>query len=264
MNNQYALILGASSGFGKAIARALAGDGVNIIGVHLDRASTMPDVESLIEEIKSKGVDAHFFNANAADPHKRKEILDVVQKVFESKPGSTVKVLLHSLAFGTLRNYIDENPENAINQKQMEMTIDVMANSLVYWTQDLVHRGMLIKGGKIYAMTSSGGSKVIEYYGAVSAAKACLESHIRQLAFELGKKGIAANALLAGVTISPALKKIPNNDLIIQNAMRRNPQGRLTTPEDIADFILDNYKRESHWMTGSVIHIDGGESITEL
>ena len=114
------------------------------------------------------------------------------------------------------------------------------------------------------AMTSSGGSKVIEYYGAVSAAKACLESHIRQLAFELGKKGIAANALLAGVTISPALKKIPNNDLIIQNAMRRNPQGRLTTPEDIADFILDNYKRESHWMTGSVIHIDGGESITEL
>jgi NAD(P)-dependent dehydrogenase (short-subunit alcohol dehydrogenase family) len=263
-NNLYALILGASSGFGKAISKALAGDGVNIIGVHLDRASTMPDVEAHIEDLRSKGVDVHFFNANAADSHRRSEILDEVQKIFEGKKGSTVKVLIHSLAFGTLRNFIDENPDQAINQKQMEMTIDVMANSLVYWTQDLVRRKMLVSGGKIYAMTSSGSSKVIEYYGAVSAAKSCLESHIRQLAFELGKKGIAANALLAGVTISPALKKIPNNELIIQNATRRNPQGRLTTPEDIAEFILDNYKRDSHWMTGSVIHIDGGESITEL
>ena len=262
--NLYALILGASSGFGKAISKALAGDGVNIVGVHLDRASTMPDVESHIEDLKSKGVDVHFFNANAADPHKRNEILDAVQKIFDEKKNATIKVLVHSLAFGTLRNFIEGNPEEAINQKQMEMTLDVMANSLVYWTQDVFHRGMLVSGAKIYAMTSSGGSKVIEYYGAVSAAKACLESHIRQLAFELGKKGIAANALLAGVTNSPALRKIPNNDLIIQNAMRRNPQGRLTSPEDIANFILDNYKRDSHWMTGSVIHIDGGESITEL
>jgi len=143
------------------------------------------------------------------------------------------------------------------------MTIDVMANSLVYWTQDVVHRDLMKAGGKIYAMTSSGSKKVIPFYGAVSAAKACLESHIRQLAYELGNKGIAANTILAGVTDTPALNKIPGAMDLKTAALKKNPQGRLTTTEDIANFILDNYKRDSHWMTGCIIHLDGGESITE-
>jgi len=261
-NTQYALILGASSGFGKAIALTLAKDGVNIIGVHLDRATTMPDVEKEIEEIKSYGVEAHFYNINAADPQKREEVLDRVADIFKSKENPTIKVLMHSLAFGTLRKFVDEDPANQMNQKQMEMTVDVMAHSLVYWTQSMLKRDLMKPGGKIYAMTSSGGSRVIEFYGAVSAAKACLESHVRQLALELGHKEIAVNALLAGVTDTPALRKIPKNEELINMALMRNPQGKLTEPKDIADFILDNYKRNSHWMTGCVIHIDGGETIS--
>ena len=261
-NTHYALILGASSGFGKAIALTLAKDGVNIIGVHLDRATTMPDVEKEIEEIKSYGVEAHFFNINAADPQKREEVLNRVADIFKSKENPTIKVLMHSLAFGTLRKFVDEDPANQMNQKQMEMTVDVMAHSLVYWTQSMLKRDLMKPGGKIYAMTSSGGSRVIEFYGAVSAAKACLESHVRQLALELGHKEIAVNALLAGVTDTPALRKIPKNEELINMALMRNPQGKLTEPKDIADFILDNYKRNSHWMTGCVIHIDGGETIS--
>ncbi len=261
-NTQYALILGASSGFGKAIALTLAKDGVNIIGVHLDRATTMPDVEKEIEEIKSYGVEAHFFNINAADPQKREDVLDRVADIFKSKENPTIKVLMHSLAFGTLRKFVDEDPANQMNQKQMEMTVDVMAHSLVYWTQSMLKRDLMKPGGKIYAMTSSGGSRVIEFYGAVSAAKACLESHVRQLALELGHKEIAVNALLAGVTDTPALRKIPKNEELINMALMRNPQGKLTEPKDIANFILDNYKRNSHWMTGCVIHIDGGETIS--
>ncbi len=261
-NTQYALILGASSGFGKAIALTLAKDGVNIIGVHLDRATTMPDVEKEIEEIKSYGVEAHFYNINAADPQKREEVLDRVADIFKSKENPTIKVLMHSLAFGTLRKFVDEDPANQMNQKQMEMTVDVMAHSLVYWTQSMLKRDLMKPGGKIYAMTSSGGSRVIEFYGAVSAAKACLESHVRQLALELGHKEIAVNALLAGVTDTPALRKIPKNEELINMALMRNPQGKLTEPKDIAYFILDNYKRDSHWMTGCVIHIDGGETIS--
>lgn len=261
-NTHYALILGASSGFGKAISLALAKDGVNIIGVHLDRATTMPDVEKEIEEIKSYGAEAHFFNINAADPQKREEVLDSVKEIFSKKENPTIKVLVHSLAFGTLRKFVDENPADQMNQKQMEMTVDVMAHSLVYWTQSILARDLMKPGGKIYAMTSSGGSRVIEFYGAVSAAKACLESHVRQLALELGHKEIAVNALLAGVTDTPALRKIPKNEALINMALMRNPQGKLTEPKDIANFIFDNYKRNSHWMTGCVIHIDGGETIS--
>jgi NAD(P)-dependent dehydrogenase (short-subunit alcohol dehydrogenase family) len=259
----YALILGASSGFGKAISMTLAKDGVNIIGVHLDRATTMPDVEKHIEDIKSAGAEAHFFNINAADPHKREDVLKKINDIFKTKENPTIKILVHSLAFGTLRKFIDsEKPGEMMNQKQMEMTVDVMAHSLVYWTQDIMRNNLMKPGGKIYAMTSSGGSRVIEFYGAVSAAKACLESHVRQLALELGHKEIAVNALLAGVTDTPALRKIPKNEELINMALMRNPQGRLTSPNDIAEFILDNYRRNSHWMTGCVIHIDGGETIS--
>lgn len=262
MDSLFALILGASSGFGKAISLALAKDGVNILGVHLDRATTMPDVEKEILDIKNLGVEAHFFNVNAADPNKRKDVLNSIEEIFRTKENPTIKVLVHSLAFGTLRKYFEENPENQINQKQIEMTIDVMANSLVYWTQEVITRKMMKSGGKIYALTSAGGSRVIEFYGAVSAAKACLESHIRQIAMELGPKGISANAIMAGVTETPALKKIPNNREIIESALSRTGQGRLTRTDDIANFIIDNYKRESHWMTGGIIHVDGGESVT--
>src|SRR5207244_8084436 len=86
---------------------------------------------------------------------------------------------------------------------------DVMAHSLVYWTQEVVGRGLMTSGGRVYAMTSSGGARVLPFYGPVSAAKAALESHIRQLALELAPHSITANAIRAGVTHTPALQKIP-------------------------------------------------------
>jgi enoyl-[acyl-carrier protein] reductase III len=264
MSNHYALILGASSGFGKAISLALAKKGVNIFGVHLDRAITMPDVNKLIQDLKDTGVEVNFFNVNAADSKRREEVIECISDSLKDKEDSFIKVLVHSLAFGTLKPFISDEKENGINQKQIEMTLDVMANSLVYWTQDLYYKNLLRRGSKIYGMTSSGGARQIAYYGAVSAAKACLESYIRQLAMELGSKGISVNAICAGVTDTPALKKIPNAQEIIKNALQRNPESRLTRPEEIAGFIADNYLTDSHWMTGNVIHLDGGESVVEL
>src|SRR5439155_1274446 len=81
---------------------------------------------------------------------------------------------------------------------------------------------------------SSGGARVLPQYGPVSAAKAALESHIRQLASELAPRGITANSIRAGVTDTPALQKIPGHETIKEVARRRNPSGRLTTPEDVA------------------------------
>ena len=69
-----------------------------------------------------------------------------------------------------------------------------MANSLVYWVQDLWRGGFLEQGSKIYAMTSEGSTRVVPSYGVVSSAKAALESHIRQLAMELARLGIGATA----------------------------------------------------------------------
>ena len=67
--------------------------------------------------------------------------------------------------------------------------MDVMANSLVYWTQDLFFANLLSPGGRIFAMTSAGDHIVWPAYGAVSAAKCALESYVRQLAVELAPEG---------------------------------------------------------------------------
>jgi enoyl-[acyl-carrier protein] reductase III len=255
----WALILGASSGFGEATGLALAHAGYDIVGVHLDRKATLPHVEEVITGIRSSGRRALFFNVNAADPERREEVLLRVTE--EIGPSGEIRVMLHSLAFGNLRPYITDDPQGAITEAQMDMTLAVMAHSLVYWAQDLVRRNLMRRGGKIFAMTSAGGTRVLPNYGAVSAAKAALESHIRQLTMELAPRGIATNAIRAGVTDTPALRKIPGNEEIAANALRRNPSGRLTTPEDVARAIVTLSQPGTEWITGNVIGVDGGEDI---
>jgi NAD(P)-dependent dehydrogenase (short-subunit alcohol dehydrogenase family) len=257
----WALILGASSGFGEAAGRALAQAGFNIAGVHLDRRQAMAHVDALVAAIEESGSRARFFNVNAADPNNRAEVLDALGQ----EPGAAdggVRVLLHSLAFGTLKPFISSDPKDAISQKQMDMTLDVMAHSLVYWTQDLVSRGLMGQGGRIFGMTSSGGTRVWPAYGAVSAAKAALESHLRQLSLELAPLGITANAIRAGVTDTPALRKIPGSDVLIEGALAKNPTGRLTTPEDVAQALVLLVQPGAQWISGNVIGVDGGEDIT--
>src|SRR5439155_11155432 len=67
----WALVLGASSGFGAATSVALARAGLNVFGVHLDRKATMPNAERVIADVEAAGREAIFWNANAADADKR-------------------------------------------------------------------------------------------------------------------------------------------------------------------------------------------------
>lgn len=258
-STDWALILGVSSGFGGATAMALAKHGMNICGVHLDRTATLPNAERIKKEIESAGVKALFFNVNAADEQKRNEVLEALKKELDGQPKSFVRVLMHSLAFGTLKPYIAENPADMVTKAQIEMTLDVMANSLVYWVQGAYTRGLLKKGSRVYAMTSSGGRTQLPSYGAVSAAKAALESHIRQLNMELGYDGIIANSIMAGVTPTPAQQKIAHADEMLQICKDKNPQMRLTTPEDIAKAIVLLTHEYADFIGGNVLGVDGGE-----
>ncbi len=259
---KWALVLGASSGFGEAAAVALARAGRNVFGVHLDRRATLPNVERITGEIDSAGARAEFFNVNAADVEKRAEVIATMSRTLEEEenPGA-VDVLLHSLAFGTLKPFLAGSASDRIVPAQMEMTLDVMAHSLVWWVQDVLAAGLMEEGAHVFAMTSAGGHRIWHSYGAVSAAKAALESHCRQLAVELVKRKIAVNAIRAGVTDTPALRKIPGNEQMIERCLALHPAGRLTTPEDVAKVIVAVARPETVWMTGNVLGVDGTEDL---
>ena len=265
---RWALILGGSSGMGEATALTLAAAGYNICGIHLDFRAALAHVEEVKAGIESAGVEALYINMNAADDEKRAAALATLGERFDASRAAGrepyVRVVMHSLAFGSLVPFLSEDPKGGVDRKKMEMTQDVMANSLVYWVQDLWRGGFLGQGSKVYAMTSEGSTRVVPTYGVVSSAKAALESHIRQLAMELARHGtgVTANCIRAGVTVTPALLKIPEAQTMIDITLKRNPTGRMTTPQDVANAILALSGEGTEFINGDIISVDGGEFIT--
>jgi NAD(P)-dependent dehydrogenase (short-subunit alcohol dehydrogenase family) len=253
------LVLGASSGFGAAAARAFAGAGLDVCGVHLDRRGTQPLAEAVARDVERAGRRALFFNVNAADPVKRTEVVRALSEA--TKSGPRVRVLLHSLAFGALRPLVALDGSGGVSTAQMAMTLDVMATSLVDWSQALAAADLFERRARVFAMTSEGGRRVWPAYGPVAAAKAALESLVRQLAVELAPREITVNAICAGVTDTPAAQKIPGFERMAAEARARHPRGRLTTPDDVARSLVALADAGCGWLSGNVIHVDGGEAL---
>jgi enoyl-[acyl-carrier protein] reductase III len=261
---RWAVVLGASSGFGAAAAKAWARAGFGIVGVHLDMRGTRAMAEAVRDEIAAMGVPVVFHNVNAADEEKRAEVIASTRALFDERRAAGadpfVAGFLHSLAFGATVAYVQpEGDGKELTQKQLEMTADVMAHSLIYWVRELYHAGLIQAGSRAFAMTSEGATRAVPTYGAVSAAKAALEAHVRQLALELAEAGVTVNAIRAGVTDTPALRRIPGHEDLIAVASARNPGGRMTVPEDVADALVALCSPLTYWMTGNTIGVDGGE-----
>ena len=260
--NKNALILGVSSGFGKATALELASRGYNIFGVHLDLGSSRIKAEEFREELESLGVIAKFFNVNAADSQVRENVLNDIKIILDnSDDEKVIRTFLHSIAFGALGPFIHPEKEKQITQKKLEMSVNVMANSLVYWAQDIFNFGLFGENSRIFAMSSNGSSHATNQYGPVSVAKATLEAIIRQLSFELAPYKVTANTILAGPTATPASSKIPDFDKMLRFAREHNPYQRNTFVEDVSKLIAILSQDESYWLTGQVLRVDGGQSI---
>ena len=251
----WALILGASSGIGEACAQALAQQGINIYGVYLRKPKA--HIENITDKLKQYNVRVIYKKANASNADSRKEIISELLSFSNIR----IKIFVHSIAFGVLKKMI-ATEASALNKKNIEMTQEVMCNNLIYWAQDLFNKNLLNKGSHLIAMTSAGGRKNWQNYGAISVAKSGLESITRQLSIELAQYGIAVNAIQAGVTDTPALRKIPGFETMKKQALLNNPHKRLTTPLDIGEVIALLASYESSWMTGNIIRVDGGEDIT--
>ncbi|HET9622061.1 MAG TPA: SDR family oxidoreductase [Kofleriaceae bacterium] len=254
------MILGASSGIGRASVLKLAADGFDVVGVHFDRRAAAPRLAALRDEVERLGRRLTLFNTNLAQPDNRRTVLDQLPAALHGSDGpGQVHVVLHSVAFGVTRPLIGDG---SASEDDLNVTCAVMGHDVVHWVRGLLERGLLASPGRVLSLTSEGDRRAWKSYGPVSAAKAILESHTRQLAIELAPRKITVNCILAGVTDTPALRVIPGNEQIAAVSAQRNPHGRLTTPEDVADVVSLLCDPRAAWITGSIVSCDGGESIT--
>ncbi len=254
-NNQWTIILGGSSGLGLASAKKLAKQGMNLCIIHRNTRIELEEIKKDFEEIQQNKIQFLSYNLDALNPEKRQTIL---QDLVEIIPKNHVRCLLHSLSQGNLKPLIGNQ---SLSTEDMLATLHAMSVSLHDWVKLVFEAELFAKNSQILAFTSQGNLKPIPNYGAVSMAKASLEALSRQLAFEYAPYGIKSNCIQAGVVNTKSLNKINNSHLILQKALEYNPNNRLTTPEDVANVVYLLCKDEAQWINGSVIKVDGGESM---
>lgn len=255
-SSKWALILGGSSGLGLATARKLAQHQFNLLIIHRDRRTDLEEINNHFQEITLNSIKLHSFNVDVVNAQKRDEVLKEMELILG---GEKIDVMVHSIAKGNLRPMNDL--ETGLKKQDFELTFEAMALSLYDWTKCLVDLGLFADDARIISFTSEGSSKSWIGYGAVSAAKAALEAITRSMALEFAPLGIKANCIQAGTTDTKSLRAIPNSDILKERAVERNPNKRLTTPEDVANVVYLLTLKEANWITGTVITVDGGESL---
>ncbi|CAL66582.1 enoyl-ACP reductase FabI [Christiangramia forsetii] len=253
----WALILGGSSGLGYASAKKLAKHGMNIIIIHRDRRSEIPDIEEAFDEIRNSDVKFESFNADAVKKESREELILKIKDILGEN--GRIRTLLHSIAKGNLKPMTGD--DNLLENIDFQLTIDAMALSLYDWAQAIFRNHLFAKDARVISFTSDGNKKAWKNYAAVSAAKVTLEALTRSMALEFARHGIRANCIQAGITVTRSFQMIPGNETLRVHALKHNPFRRLTVPDDVANAVYLLSKDEASWITGTIIPVNGGEHL---
>ena len=256
--NEWALILGGSSGLGLATAKKLAKHGMNICIIHRNSRSQLGQIENDFKDIIQEEVAFISYNKDAFHSEKRTALIENLKNELG---GGKIKILVHSVAKGNLKPMVSDSI-STLKTDDFQLTIQAMGISLYDWVKAVFEAKLFSEDARVISFTSEGNSKAWKNYAAVSAAKVTLEAITRNIALEFARFGIRANGIQAGVTDTASLRMIPSSDEIKKYSLLRNPFERLTLPEDVANVVYLLSKDEAAWINGAIIPVDGGEHIS--
>ena len=258
--NEWAIILGASSGLGLATAKKIAKEGLNLCLIYRARKSDVAGIESEFESIMSDNkVKLIHFNKDVVKAENRDYILEELKEVLGDS--GKVKCLVHSIAKGNLKPMVSDG-ERELKNDDFHITMENMAFSLYDWTKDVFSKNLFAKDARIVSFTSEGNKKSWKNYAAISAAKVALEAISRNIALEFAPHGIKSNCIEAGVTDTASFRMIPGSEKLAEYSIKRNPFNKLTTPEDVANVVYLLIKEESKWINGITLQVNGGEHLS--
>jgi len=238
-------VTGASRGFGRAIALRLAQEGASIA---VNYRRSISDSEEVVREIESLGQEAVAIRADIGKEEGLEKLFEQIKERF-----GRLDIVVANAAWGVPGNLIDTKT------KHWDVTLAASARSLMTMAQLAVP---LMNGwGRIVSITSDGGKRVIPGYGVVGPAKAALESVTRGLAYELARKGIIVNGILAGLADTRSFRSISGSDEVIGHARYHTPAGRIIEPEDVANVAAFLCSDQASMIVGHFVTVDGGRNI---
>ena len=248
-----ALIIGGSSGIGLATVKKLASHQFNVSIIHRDRRQDTAQLQAHITQIAEEfKIEISSANIDATNPEKIRDWVAGTEGI------DKYDLVLHAVSRGNLKPFFGDP---GLSPQDLSLTFDAMGSNLHNWLIELEKASLIGKGTRVVVLTSEGNKRFWKGYGAVAMAKASLETMANYLAVELAPKGMNVNIIQAGVTDTPSLRLIPGSEALMKETEERNPFGRMTTPEDVANFIYLLTLPEASWINGGLIHVDGGEHL---
>ena len=255
LKGQSALVTGANSGIGKAVALALANEGANVVVNYV----TKPEIaQAVVDEIKGNGGNAI---ALAADVSKEDQVMQMFQAMY--KEFGTIDILVNNA--GLQKDSSFENMTLADWQLVIDVNLTGQFLCAREATREFLRRGIVpersVAAGKIICMSSV--HEVIPWGGHVNYAtsKGGVMMLMKSMAQELAPKKIRVNSIGPGAIQTPINQSAWDTPEALRSLLTLIPYGRIGTPEDIGNVAVWLASDESDYLTGTTIFADGGMTL---
>jgi NAD(P)-dependent dehydrogenase (short-subunit alcohol dehydrogenase family) len=242
LKSQIAVITGAGSGIGRAIALRFAAEGARIVVAELHEASGAETTEL----VRSRGGDAL---AIATDVGRS----DSVAGLFAALDA---RGLIPDILVNNAGNAAPLTPVHEMSDEAWDAIVHVHLNGTFYGTREALRRMLPRGSGAIINLGSVAGLRGLPGGASYTAAKGAIIAFTKGVAQEVGKKGIRVNCIAPGWVQTPILAHAP--DALIDRTVAASAMGRVGTPEEIAAVAAFLASDEASFLTGQVISPNGG------
>jgi len=238
MAHRVALVTGAGSGIGEAIAKKLAEKGYVVIVTDITG-----EEKRVAEEIRRKGGMAEAYKLDVTLPNEAENVVGKVVRKY-----GRIDVLVNNAGIYPFKSFLDMTLED------WDKVMNVNLRGVFIMTKTVVPHMIKQRYGRIINISSIAGQRGIAQLVHYCSSKAGVDGFTRALAIELAPYGITVNAVAPGIVKTPGTVRAG----VVEDLSKSVPLGRAAKPEDIANLVAFLASDEASWITGQVYVIDGG------
>jgi 2-dehydro-3-deoxy-D-gluconate 5-dehydrogenase len=244
LKGKTAIVTGGSKGIGKAIAKALGSNSVNINIVDIDEKTG----EETIKEFKDLGINASFYQMDVTSLTEINSVFDKVKSAFNK-----IDILVNNAGI------VIRGPSVSYSESDWRKNMDILLNGVFFCSQVAGKYMIENKSGNIINISSVNSKMAGPEIASYCVAKAGVDMLTQVLAVEWAQYGIRVNAISPGVTMTEMVKRVIELKKVNPESLeKRTPMRRFADPMEIAQSALFLASDASSFMTGSNVVVDGG------